>query len=140
MKTSDIPSPYYRVSLKAIIFDSRARLLVVEYDDGGWGLPGGGWEHGETMQHCLRRELMEELGVGIKHIDFTSIYPYSAPGSGGGMQLKLAVPVELNDYDFIVGDDVVAYKFVTAPELARLDMSLPEVGLKTHIERLWADR
>ena len=28
-----------------------------------WGLPGGGLDHGELPQDCLKREIQEELGV-----------------------------------------------------------------------------
>jgi len=35
---------------------------------GQWGLPGGGVEDGETIDAALRREMKEELGIGIKDI------------------------------------------------------------------------
>jgi 8-oxo-dGTP diphosphatase len=61
------------VSLKALIFDADRSILVAQTKDGFWELPGGGWEHGETMQNCLRREVMEELGASVKEIDFNTI-------------------------------------------------------------------
>ncbi len=135
-----IPSPYYRVSLKAIIFDDQDRLMVVQTADGMWELPGGGWEHGESMQHCLRREIMEELNVGISDILFTTIYPYSSKGRTGHFRLKLAIPVTVTDREFkLKENDIKAYKFVTAPELARLEMVDSEAGIKTHTARLWPD-
>lgn len=54
-KRHDLPSTYYRVSLKALIFDTQNRLLVLRGENGKWELPGGGWEHGESVEACLRR-------------------------------------------------------------------------------------
>jgi ADP-ribose pyrophosphatase YjhB (NUDIX family) len=133
-------SPFYRVSLKAIVFDDQQRLLVVKNTKGEWKLPGGGWEHDESMQHCLRRELMEELSAHIKHIDFKAMYPYTGVRPQGGMSLKLAIPVILTDHTFEIGDDMVEYAFVTSEELAKLYMDTSEVGIKNQIDRLWRDR
>jgi len=58
----------YRVSVKALIFDQEYHILVLEYDAGGWGLPGGGVEHGESPRDALRRECQEELGITIQNI------------------------------------------------------------------------
>lgn len=137
MANLDIPSPYYRVSLKAIIYDAQQRLLVVQTPDGLWELPGGGWEHGETMQHCIRREIMEELGVGVSHIDFATMYPYSSKGRTGQMRLKLAVPTTLQSRDFTLGDGMQAVQCVSAAQLAKLDMLDSEAGIKSHIPRIW---
>jgi hypothetical protein len=54
-------SPFYRVSVKALVFDRDGRLLVVQEPDGLWEVPGGGWEHGESFEKCLARELAEEI-------------------------------------------------------------------------------
>jgi 8-oxo-dGTP pyrophosphatase MutT (NUDIX family) len=58
-----LPSTYYRVTIRAIIFDERMRVLVIEDEDGRYELPGGGWEYNETFEECIRREIKEELGV-----------------------------------------------------------------------------
>lgn len=65
-----LPTTFYRVSLKAIIRDAAGHVLVVkEGNDTNWGLPGGGWDHGETEHEALARELLEEVGF---RGDFTS--------------------------------------------------------------------
>lgn len=33
------------------------------YGEGFWGLPGGHLEYGESLLECIKRELMEELGI-----------------------------------------------------------------------------
>ncbi len=39
-------------------------------------LPGGSFEHGETPEECVKREIMEETGltvINLKLVDATSI-------------------------------------------------------------------
>jgi ADP-ribose pyrophosphatase YjhB (NUDIX family) len=55
----------YRVSLKALIRDNEGRILLVKEGSDQWGLPGGGPDHGETVDEGLRRELREEIGAEI---------------------------------------------------------------------------
>ena len=69
-----IPQAYHRVSIKAIQFRGKKILLVKEVT-GEWNLPGGGLDHGENIRDCLRREVREEMGVGLKKI---SKYPIVA--------------------------------------------------------------
>ena len=58
----EIPSPYYRLSVKAKI-KIDGKILLVREDGKDWDLPGGGVEHNETIEDALRRELMEETGI-----------------------------------------------------------------------------
>ncbi len=62
-KNSKYPSTFYRISLKAVIRNDQGEVLVNrERGHGNWSLPGGGWDHGETVTDCLKRELHEEVG------------------------------------------------------------------------------
>lgn len=56
------PDTYYRVSLKAVIRNSKGEVLCVKEKTPFWELPGGGIDHGENVQQALARELREELG------------------------------------------------------------------------------
>jgi 8-oxo-dGTP diphosphatase len=40
-------------------------LLVRRSDSGGWALPGGTLEWGESLRSCLERELLEETGAPL---------------------------------------------------------------------------
>jgi 8-oxo-dGTP diphosphatase len=51
--------------------DTPSRLLAARRTEparlaGGWELPGGKVEEGESPEHALHRELREELGVGVR--------------------------------------------------------------------------
>lgn len=53
-----------RVTLKAVILDSKGQTLVVkESGRDWWDIPGGGIEHGETIKEALARELYEEVSL-----------------------------------------------------------------------------
>lgn len=53
---------FYRVSLKALIRNQAGEILLVR-EKGDLGLPGGGWDYGESVHDTLRRELNEEIGL-----------------------------------------------------------------------------
>lgn len=55
------PSTIFRVSLKAVIRNERGELLCVKEQGSDWTLPGGGLDHGETIEEGLIRELREEV-------------------------------------------------------------------------------
>jgi len=66
-----------------LIFRSGRLLITQRYADahlgGLWEFPGGKREPGETFEHCLARELREELGirveVGDRFESVTHAYP-----------------------------------------------------------------
>ena len=60
-KVSIYPSTFYRVSLKAVIENGKGEVLCVKEMGSDWTLPGGGLDHGETIDQGLLRELREEL-------------------------------------------------------------------------------
>ena len=60
------------VGVGAIIVNSEGKLFLakrgreVRNESGKWEFPGGGVEFGDTLEATLKREIMEEYGVGIK--------------------------------------------------------------------------
>ena len=63
---SQYPNAYYRVSVKAVIKDNYGRVLLVKEHNDYRVLPGGGIDHGESVQEALQRELVEEVGSDIQ--------------------------------------------------------------------------
>lgn len=135
MDLSKLPSPFYRGTVKAIILDEQRRLLVGKGDD-GWELPGGGFEHDESLEECLKRELKEELGAEIERIGIVS-FVYRGKSVHGWMILRVAVIVKLKNYNFKLGDMKEA-KFVTKDELLKLDFAADEGTIKNCTHLIWA--
>ena len=75
-RLNDIDDCLYRVAVRVLIVQNNKILLVKEASDDWWALPGGGVDHGETIESSLRREIEEELGVPTEKVssDFKIMY------------------------------------------------------------------
>ncbi|HSW78650.1 MAG TPA: NUDIX hydrolase [Candidatus Babeliales bacterium] len=132
---SMLPSPFYRVSVKAFIFDNQQRLLMGKTKESVWEPPGGGLEHDESLEGCLQREMQEELGVSLASIGKPIVF-YRGTNVRGFQALKIALEATLVNQDFKFGDLIEA-KFVTEEELLKLNMSPDESGIKDQINKIW---
>jgi 8-oxo-dGTP pyrophosphatase MutT (NUDIX family) len=55
-----------REGVRAVVVDEHDRLLLVRFEPAEgtvWAAPGGGVDPGETPEHALARELVEEVGM-----------------------------------------------------------------------------
>jgi len=139
MTSYSIPSTFYRVSVKALVFDAQQRLLVIQNRDGTWELPGGGWEHAETLEDCLRREIQEELGVDVNRIDTATIHPCVGHADGARYPwLKLAMVAQLASHDFRLDKRMRASRYVTREEFGTLAMHRSDQCLQDSAELLWS--
>lgn len=68
LNKEQIKNAYYRVSVKAKI-KQNGKILLVKEDGKKWDLPGGGIEHNESIIEALKRELLEEIGLGDFVVD-----------------------------------------------------------------------
>ena len=58
-------TPRFPVSVKGVVFIGK-RVVLLENERAEWELPGGRLERGEDPEDCLRREMREELSIGVE--------------------------------------------------------------------------
>lgn len=66
-------------STAGVIVDGQGRLVVLvrgrEPGKGGWDLPGGFVDPGETAEEALRREVREEIGIEVATMRYLGSWP-----------------------------------------------------------------
>jgi 8-oxo-dGTP pyrophosphatase MutT (NUDIX family) len=135
MRTENLPSPFYRVTAKALIFDEQRRLLVGSSEK-GWQVPGGGWEHDESFEQALQREFEEEFGVAISGIGSVQ-FVYRGKSSHGWYTVRIAVTATIASHEFTCGDGLTEARFVTRDEFLALTFSPSEEAVQEHVDQIW---
>ena len=107
-------SKQIQIGVRAIIFDSTGYKILVERNlgahEGYVNFPGGGLELGETIEQCISREMIEELGVPILDFNFLFLVENFMPFEGENLhgvefycEIKLGtddVEAKIERYDF----------------------------------------
>ena len=63
-----------KVDVRAVIFKDNSILLVKERLDGGWNLPGGWADVGESPSEAVVREVLEESGYQVRATRLLAVY------------------------------------------------------------------
>jgi 8-oxo-dGTP diphosphatase len=109
----------------AVVTDEQGRLLMIQrgHDPGAglWSIPGGRIEPGETDVQALVREMLEETNLQVKVGKLVGSVQRQGPGD---------MVIDIRDYAATVtggtlraGDDAADARWVTAAELARLEVT-----------------
>lgn len=133
-----LPSTFYRVTVKALILDGRRRLLLCVNDEGGYEIPGGGLEHGESLPACLKRELDEELSLQLDRAgEIVCAYSMRSPFRGVPV-VRIAMRASVLPGLVHPGDSIVDYRYVTKEEFLALDLQKYEGPVQAYAEAIWA--
>lgn len=130
-------SPFYRVAIKALIFDAEHKLLVLENYHGEWELPGGGWEHDEEFLTCIEREIYEELSVTVESVGEIAFVYRGYNSRRNFMALRLAVPVTLQSSEINAGDDMKGCRFVDQQTFMGMDFTPAEGDIHKYADQIW---
>lgn len=114
-----------KVDVRAAVFDGDAVLLIKEPDDGGWSLPGGWADVGESPAEAAAREVYEESGYRVRANRLLSVYdrdrhrhppiPYHV--------YKLVFLCEIVDHDPSVAVEADGIGFFPAGSIPPLSLS-----------------
>ncbi len=68
--------PLIFVGSVTIIIDQSGRLLLQlrKFPNGYWGIPGGLMELGESTEEVAKREVTEETGLIVDHLNLINVY------------------------------------------------------------------
>lgn len=104
------------LTVDCVVFDPTGRVLLIrrrhEPFKGGYALPGGFVEIGETVEEACRRELREETGVCARDLRPVGVYSDPSRDPRGhtvsvAFLAQLAAPAEA-----VAGDDAAAAEWV----------------------------
>ena len=123
--------------MTAAIVKSGRRILLVRRAPGQslagmWEFPGGKLEPGESLQDCLARELMEELGllVDVHEVVAISEYHYSH----GSIQLvAMNVVVQSGELRLTVHDEA---RWLLPSEIASVALAPADLPIAAKLQQL----
>jgi len=112
----------------AIIWNDQRQILIDRRPLGGllgglWEFPGGKVEPGETVEDCIKREIQEELGIGIEvdghlitidhvytHLRVTLIVHHCRHVAG------VPQPIQCDEIRWVTLDEIDSFPFPKANE------------------------
>jgi ADP-ribose pyrophosphatase YjhB (NUDIX family) len=135
----NLPSSFYRVAVKVLIMDELGRLLVTQNKEGQWEIPGGGWEHDETLLQNVERELEEELHIKVHTVSDIE-FVLRGQSSHGWHVIRLAVRAVLDeDTEPRPDDDQVAFRYVNRHEFLQLDFCAADKPFQDATAEIWSE-
>ncbi len=122
---------FYRVSVKALVLNkTRDKFLLCKKDSGVWELPGGGLDWGASPHEDLRREIKEEMNVGILWIADNPAYFITRKAlKREGWNAYVLYETELESLDFIPSRECEEIRFVDKNDVK-------EIKVLSNIEKL----
>lgn len=135
----NLPSTFYRVAVKCLVFNNAGQLLVLRTNANDNEIPGGGWEHGESLDECVQRELKEELGVNAQSIGPVKMV-LQGQSDRGWRVLRVALEVVLDSTDFSFDDpEIVEAFYVSQPDFSKLNFGPSDASFADAADQIWAN-
>lgn len=124
-----------KIVTAAIIFDKKGNVLLTrrkkgEQNEGFWEFPGGKLRERETLEECLRRELLEELKVhsSIGKLVAESTYEYDHG------KIKLAAFLTALNTDIFVLSVHDKYEWVSPLNLLDYNLTPADIPIAIKIK------
>jgi 8-oxo-dGTP pyrophosphatase MutT (NUDIX family) len=123
-RLNNIDDCLYRVAVRVLVVQNSKVLLVKEADDDWWALPGGGVDHGESVEATLVREVEEELGVSASEVssDFQIVYYNIGSIVNGVPRMNLFFKATVPEASLKTTDHVAKWQWFTREEFLKQDL------------------
>ncbi|RLL43692.1 NUDIX domain-containing protein [Oceanobacillus piezotolerans] len=87
----------------AIILDEKGRILLQQrtHPKGAWGIPGGLMELGESTEEVAKREVYEETGLIMDHLQLLNVYSgpqYFSVAANGDEYYSVSICYYTNEF------------------------------------------
>ncbi len=118
------------VAVGAVVFKDNRVLLVRRGKppaENMWAIPGGSVKIGESLQDAAEREILEETGITIRALEPIFTFDVIDRDDSGGIRFHYVIVDLTADYIGgvpLAGDDAAAARWVSAGELASLEVNV----------------
>ena len=119
IKTDEL-SDKFPISIKALIIDDN-RILCLKNERNEWDIPGGKINFDEDIEHCLRREVMEETNLKIKNLNI--LKPLNLRFNDVAVVIIVYSAEISGDSPIVISYEHSEYNFFSKSELLNLNMS-----------------
>lgn len=126
-----------KVDVRAAIFKDDKILLVKERSDGGWTLPGGWADVGESASEAVAREVFEESGYRVNVTRLLAVYDRTRQGHPASPYYVYKIYFEAEIVDGTPTPSSETSDIAFFPEDALPPLSLSRT-LPTQIERFFS--
>jgi 8-oxo-dGTP diphosphatase len=110
----EVPKAWYRISVKALIYNEKWEFLLTKEDTWVWDIPGWWLDHWEYYDICIKRELEEEMWLEVTWIDKNPKYFITAHKPESKTRPWLAnvfYEVKVKDLNFIPSNECIEIGF-----------------------------
>jgi ADP-ribose pyrophosphatase YjhB (NUDIX family) len=118
-----------------VVLDTDDRVLLLQRaDTGGWGLPGGFMEPGESLEETARREVKEETGLDLGDLTLVTTFSgpeqyYRYPNGDRVFNVTTLFAAKARHYSFELDpEEVAAAEFRTVGDMPT-DLIAPELPI-----------
>lgn len=116
----------FQVSVKGLFLNEEGKVMMLQEADGNWDFVGGRIEKGENLVECLKRESLEEIGVGCEVLERQPSIVYATTDQDGFPRIMVFYKVWFDNLDFVPSDECVGIGFFSKEEIAQLK-TIPQV-------------
>jgi 8-oxo-dGTP diphosphatase len=113
----------FQVAVKAIVLDSKGKILFLKDFKGEWDLPGGRINKGESLIDALVRECEEELGLKCQVIDKNPFKVWTGQHLNGDWRVDICFKVSFESNNFKKTEENQEYGFFSVKEAKNLNLS-----------------
>jgi len=135
----EIQQSWYRISVKALIYNEKWEFLLCKENNRVWDFPGWGLDHLEKPDICLKRELQEEMWLEVIWVDNNPKYFITAhkPKSKSRPWLaNIFYEVKVKDLNFTPSDECIEICFFDITSIEKIDTFINVKEFVKHLKNI----